>query len=346
MLKPLIDNITGGVGKNLSKAGDKLTTGALDRLNAEQKAISDGKIEIANEITRQIVDQIVVPEEYAKRAVAKYGEKIVREQTIIDKIFGRSKKIIQDTPPDKYEDNSNVEDINDDWLNQFREVACKKDSEEAQELFSKVLAGEIRKPGSFSLKALTTLADIDQHVAMVFKAFCSLCLVALDNTKLYHLTQSKSYFKIKDARIPIIRNNLYDGTTEILKDSELIYTMFGLRIEEFILLIEHNLILDNTKFALDNFWYNDEWWQLTTSEASMPPSSEECKSVALPGYALTHVGKELYRIVEFKTRPTYWERISEFLKDYYDINLYKIPKPRKKPSSNTSTSQNTSNKSE
>lgn len=349
MLEPIVD----AVSKNLSKAGNVLTTEGLKRQNAEKKAISDGKIAVTQTATQLLTDKMKetgISEEYAKKALINELETIVNKRSILDKIFGRAKNIIQTTPQEDNDPNRDVGKISDDWLNRFRESACQKSSEEAQELFSKVLAGEIRKSGSFSLKALTALSDMDQTVAMCFKAFCSLCLVYLADPNLYHLTQSKSHFKIKDARIPIIKNPLYDGPaaglrykddlSKAIKDSELIYTMFGLRIEEFTLLIEHNLILDNTKFTQDNFWYNDEFWQLTSPGVYMPPSSEDRKSVVLPGYALTHVGKELYRIVDFKSPPEYWERISVFLKNYYDINLYKIPKPRKKPAPDRSADQN------
>lgn len=292
--------------------------------------------------------EIGISEEYARMALRNEAETIVIKQSILDKIFGRAKKIVDNTPQDYTVTNQEIGEISDDWLNRFKDVACLKSSEEAQEYFSKLLAGEICNPGSFSPKALTTLADMDQTVALYFKAFCSLCLVYLDDPNLYYSTQSNSYFKIKDGRIPIIKNSLYDGPSiglqynnddlsKAIKDSELIYTMFGFNIEDFTLLIEHNLILDNTKFKQDNFWFNGEFWQLTSPDAYMPPSSEDRKTVTIPGYALTHVGKELYHIVDFNTPPTYWERISKFLKDYYDINIYKIPKPRKTPSADVPT---------
>ena len=51
---------------------------------------------------------------------------------------------------------------------------------------------------------------MDQNVAMIFKAFCSLCLVNLDNPRMYHFSQSKSHFKIKDARIPFLSGGIND----------------------------------------------------------------------------------------------------------------------------------------
>ncbi len=342
MLKPLIDNLTGGVGKNLSKASDKLTTGAIDRLNEVQNAIADGNVAIINEVTRQIVDQIVVPEEYAKRAVAKYGEKIVREQTIIDKIFGRSKKIIQDTPQDKYEDNSNVEDITDDWLNQFREVACKKDSEEAQELFSKVLAGEIRKPGAFSLFALTTLANMDQAVVQLFNKFCSLCIVYLEDPD--EFLQSDSYFNIIDVRMPFLTGDISDAGTikpihpsilEKFNDrSDSIYEEYGFGFKEIQLLKDFRLIENSSLMYYNCILFNNELWIVTLPTPHTPFEEEDIKDIRIAGYALTSVGRELFHLTERVTPPEYFDTISEFLKDYYDVRLCKFPNSRKKSSPN------------
>ena len=210
MLKPLVEAAAEVVAKNASKAKDVLTTEGIKRWNAEKKALSDGRNAIVQHVTQQIIDQIEIPEEYAKKAGIIYAEKIIREQTIIDKIWGKTKRLLQRTPKDDTDPNHKIGDISDDWLNQFRDVACKKSSEEAQDLFSKVLAGEIRKPGSFSLRALTTLSDMNQEVAQLFQRFCSLCLVNLDDPKMYHLTQSQSHFKIKDARIPFLTDSMND----------------------------------------------------------------------------------------------------------------------------------------
>ena len=317
MLKPLVEAAAEVVAKNASKAKDVLTTEGIKRWNAEKKALSDGRNAIVQHVTQQIIDQIEIPEEYAKKAGIIYAEKIIREQTIIDKIWGKTKRLLQRTPKDDTDPNHKIGDISDDWLNQFRDVACQKSSEEAQDLFSKVLAGEIRKPGSFSLRALTTLSDMDQNVAMIFKAFCSLCLVNLDDPKMYHLTQSKSHFKIKDARIPIIND---------VEESKLIYLMYGLRFEHFKLLMEYDLIVDQTSIDYYTFWYNNELWGFLSPDAYMPSASEDQKFVKLTGYALTNVGAELFHIVEFDTPTGYWERISKFIQDFYNVNLYKFPK--------------------
>jgi hypothetical protein len=56
-------------------------------------------------------------------------------------------------------------EIEDDWLNVYSRLAEDKSSEELQNLFGRILAGEIRRPGSFSLRTLQILATISKDDA-------------------------------------------------------------------------------------------------------------------------------------------------------------------------------------
>ena len=64
----------------------------------------------------------------------------------------------------------------DDWLNTFENEACQKSSEEMQERFARVLAGEIKGPGTFSIRAIKLLGEIDSDIASIFRTFCSGCI--------------------------------------------------------------------------------------------------------------------------------------------------------------------------
>lgn len=55
--------------------------------------------------------------------------------------------------------------IDDEFLARFSAYAENATTEQMQKLFGRVLAGEIRKPGTFSLATLHTLSMIDQKVA-------------------------------------------------------------------------------------------------------------------------------------------------------------------------------------
>jgi hypothetical protein len=54
------------------------------------------------------------------------------------------------------------DEIEDDWLNAFARISEDKSSEELQILFGKILAGEIKRPGSFSLRTMQTMATISK----------------------------------------------------------------------------------------------------------------------------------------------------------------------------------------
>ena len=201
---------------------------------------------------------------------------------------------------------------------------------------------------------------MNQNVAMIFKAFCSLCLVNLDNPRMYQFTQSNSHFKIKDARIPFLSGDIEDipiisATHPRNLDSEgnrlskfanmcrSIYTMFGLHLSEFQLLSEYGLIDNSSHIEYNHFWYNNELWDFLQPDVNFPQSSEDFHSITITGYALTSVGKELFHITKLHAYPRYWELLTDYLQKFYNITLYKTPKPQKKSSPDGSTDQNTSN---
>lgn len=82
-----------------------------------------------------------------------------------------------DTPPEdasKNNDHADVEmDISDDWLNIFERYAEDASSERLQNLWGRVLAGEVRSPGKFSLRTLRFLSEFSQADALTFETFAN-----------------------------------------------------------------------------------------------------------------------------------------------------------------------------
>ena len=63
--------------------------------------------------------------------------------------------------------------IEDDWLNVFERYAEDASTERMQKLWGRVLAGEVRKPGRFSMRTLRFLSEFSQADALLFADFCS-----------------------------------------------------------------------------------------------------------------------------------------------------------------------------
>ena len=56
--------------------------------------------------------------------------------------------------------------VDEDWLFRWRDAASLVSSEELQALWGRVLAGEIKSPGSFSLRTLEFLKNISHEEAL------------------------------------------------------------------------------------------------------------------------------------------------------------------------------------
>ena len=70
-------------------------------------------------------------------------------------------------------------EVDHDWTARFFSDVQDVSTEETQELYAKILAGEVERPGSTSVRTLSILRDLDQSTAMLFRTQCSACLYFL-----------------------------------------------------------------------------------------------------------------------------------------------------------------------
>lgn len=69
---------------------------------------------------------------------------------------------------DKKEEAANDEEPSQTWMARFLKYAADVRDEDVMQLWGKVLAGEIKKPGAFSLKTMGILSTLDQRDAINF----------------------------------------------------------------------------------------------------------------------------------------------------------------------------------
>ena len=159
------------IRRNVLKALDRLGSalidiplGALERRSAEKRAESEAHVKITETVNAQIVQQIKVDPEFPQRASNTFAKKILREQYNLEKCLGFAAGILKgkqyDNSKESQADNESEKTIDDDWFNIFEKETSQKSTEEIQCRFARVLAGEIEKPGSYSIKALKTLGDL------------------------------------------------------------------------------------------------------------------------------------------------------------------------------------------
>ena len=63
-----------------------------------------------------------------------------------------------------------------DWTARFFSQVQDVSSEEMQSLWARVLAGQVEREGSTSVRTLQVLRNLDRATARLFRMFCSMCV--------------------------------------------------------------------------------------------------------------------------------------------------------------------------
>lgn len=296
------------IRKNALKAFNQLCTAAIDipvafleGIAAEKRAETQARIKIIATGSEQIAAQMNVDPEFARVAVKKYGQKIVREQVNLDRVSEIAAAQIQSEsalPEGNKDADKNIPPINGDWLNNFEKEASQKSTEEMQLLFGRILAGEIKNPSSFSIKTIKLIGQLDGQAANLFRTLCSLSV------------SLRVQDKILDARVLSLGESAASNSLQA----------FGLGFDQLNLLHEYGLIISdynsymnyNQSVANGNIvglpfkYQNSDWGLLPVTPR---PAGQELR---LHGVSLSRSGKELLKIVDIDPNSAYTAKIQDF----------------------------------
>ena len=193
-----------------------------------------------------------------------------------------------------------------DWTSRFFNDIQDVSNEEAQQLYAKILAGEVERPGQTSIRTLSILRDLDQSTASCFKTLCSAAI---------YLTLAENI--MLDARVPSLGGNA--GSNSLRQ--------YGLGFDQLNVLNEHRLIIADYNSWYDYnlsigihlpgpgpdslripFVFQGRSWVL---EPITPPWPG--KEFRVSGVALTRAGQELSRIIELRPMEDYFQGLVNFL---------------------------------
>ena len=170
--------------------------------------------------------------------------------------------------------------LDEDWIIRFFDIAKNISSEKMQILWGKILAGEIKNVGSFSLRTLECVRNLSQKEALIFQKFIPLVLQS-----------NRVHFILEDI--------------ELLKKYDIEYTDI-LRLEEI------GLIQAKTGLSI-NYDVEKIPININNHDPRITIISVDGKKhhVSIPVVALTTIGIELYSIFTMDINVEY---IIEFLR--------------------------------
>ncbi len=283
-----IDSIRPSIKSNFIKAVDRLSGAVIDLPAAylegmanEIRANSQARVAITQSIGSSISASIDVPTGMGEIALRRHAGKILREQHNVDQVIrGAADKLNnnhKDEPPSDTE-------ISDDWLSAFEREASTKSSPEMREIFSRILAGEINRPNTFSIKTIRTISQIDQQTADIFQKLRNILI-----------SQNTSSFTGHSIAPTFGRDPMQNG----MKD-------FGVSFSGINLLIEHGLLATNCHATMEyngcipientiafSALYANENWILRPINPTATRSS-----MRIEGLVLSAAGEELAKVVD------------------------------------------------
>ena len=189
-----------------------------------------------------------------------------------------------------------------DWTARFFNEVQDVSSEEMQSLWARVLAGEVERKGSTSIRALQVLKNLDQVTSHLFRKLCSSCM---------YLPVRKSF--AVDARVPSLGGN---AAMNALKKYGLDFLQLNRLSEHDLIISDYNSWLDYTaseegSHSSSPFQFQDASWVLARSDDRT--SDWDGK---LSGVALSLSGKELAAVIDLEPAEEFGRALRAFFRQH------------------------------
>ena len=195
-------------------------------------------------------------------------------------------------------------EVDPDWFQQYCDLVLNISNPGMQQLWAKILAGEIGRPGSFSLRTLFLLHQMSYKEALALQRAASLtCKVR---------QQDSGHIYFGYLRSPSVWQLLTSRRKAVLNLSQ-----FGLTYPQILSLIELNLLHPSEieSGALDpatslDLWYHQQLLQL---KAKVP-------GLVLQYYKFTPMGTELLPLLSSQPNSNYLQALKQLLGPVIQFN--------------------------
>lgn len=191
------------------------------------------------------------------------------------------------------------QDVDPDWFQQFCDLIINISNTNMQQLWAKILAGEIASPGRFSLKTLHMLQKMSYKEAQALQCAASV------TCRLRHDNSARIYFGY--TRRPTLWRFLTGRSRAILNVAQ-----FGLTYPMILSLVEigliHSIEIESGELSSGQ---NIQWQFSQHSVKGTVLSKNAC----LQYYKYTACGAELLPLLSSQANPLYIEALKKLLAD-------------------------------
>lgn len=215
------------------------------------------------------------PEMLVQRAEQRMLTEGIRQEENIENVLEIAAQELQQ------ENDVSDEAVDEDWVARLFNIVKDINNKEMQYVWGKILAGEIKRPGSFSLRTLDTIRNLSQKEAKIFQKI-----------------------------LPLVIQG--DGDWFVTTKSS-IHDRYGITYEDIMVLDECGLIVSNGSVSLTITISKDSIIAHNTRYALLSEGLKGEKSFSFGIYSLTSAGKELLNILEYNPNDAYFNDFAEFV---------------------------------
>ena len=210
----------------------------------------------------------------------------------------------------------------DDWFDVYRREATDRSEGELRQAFVRILAGEIERPGTFSVRTLRVLGMLDRGTASLFRKAVSVST----RLEIPYMDGRLSGYP-RDVRIPAVGGSLdqnclaehgfdYRALTA-LTEAELLHPEFS-SSADYGPISPTNPTRPNDQIPMV---HQGRMWLLIPLSAD-----RQGKPVGVTGAMFTRSGRELLTIVDIEEKPEFTEQLQQhFASQGYSMVPYEVP---------------------
>ena len=282
----LIDAISKGIGSVYEPHRiKKLADAEAYRIKAIGQALSENADLPIQYNNGEISVDLTEYESLQKRAVCRFARQETQRQFNLENIADKAYDLLKDQQP------QSDEVVSQDWMTRFINNAQDVSDEDVQNLWSKILADEITRPRSISIKTLDVIKNLSKEDASLFEKISK------------HVINGQYLL-----RVDTFLNSVDITYNDILKLDDC-----GLINSSSLIHQDRESYVDFSPVAYNNSYV-------------LFAQSDKKQKIKIPSYVLTNSGQELLALLKISTDNDSFTFCSKFIKESNKKSNWKMCK--------------------
>ncbi len=152
-------------------AGSIADSGAawVEGFAVRRRAKTEGERQLIEAAAKYGIERMGADEEFAERAFGNHFRKLAQQQANKDAVAVEALDVLRKEPPTEAEAIEGPSQLSDEFMARFEAFAEAATTEQLRERWGRVLASEIRKPGTFNAKVMRITDELDAQTATLFE---------------------------------------------------------------------------------------------------------------------------------------------------------------------------------